>query len=362
MLFTTSYESEKSGLTHPNALEHNFSEIQQFSSTLNPNISMENASYNFSDKENFNSTSSAFLNWTYCFYYLTATPNHALFQIANVFLFLSYLAPVGVHGLLFLRSCLMLGSLFFALWGWIVLCAFDTFLWNAVFTLINFIHVIILLYILRPVKFNRKLEEIYKELFQPLRVSRHQFKRIVHCMREIKSLKPKDPYCVENVTKVDRLSLVISGRLVVSQNGRPLHIVDNKQFLDSPEWFGVCTNDTYQVSITALEESQVLVWHRDKLKLSICNDSFLQAVFDNILGKDVVKKLLLVSETSCNGNGFYVCEDVVAETTKLLAKSKNKPGQTGLSVLLSRQVKNRETNVWTLAKKGHGDVDAETSV
>lgn len=71
--------------------------------------------------------------------------------------------------------------------------------------------------------------------------------------------------------------------------------------------------------------------------MSISNDTFLQAVFDNILGKDVVKKLLLVSETSCNGVGLYVCEDVVAETTKLL--SKNKQGQTGLSVLLSRQVK-----------------------
>lgn len=36
-------------------------------------------------------------------------------------------------------------------------------------------------------------------------------------------------------------------RLVVSQHGHALHIVDSKQFLDSPEWFGVCTNDTYQV-------------------------------------------------------------------------------------------------------------------
>lgn len=44
-----------------------------------------------------------------------------------------------------------------------------------------------------------------------------------------------------------------------------------------------------------MEESRVLIWHRDKLKLSIITDQFLQAVFDHILGRDVVKKLMQVS-------------------------------------------------------------------
>lgn len=103
-------------------------------------------------------------------------------------------------------------------------------------------------------------------------------------------------------------------RLVVSQNGRALHIVFPHQFLDSPEWFGVSTDEyfqviflnfcftviilivnTQQVSITAMEDARVLLWHRDKLKLSIITDQFLQAVFDHILGRDVVKKLMQVS-------------------------------------------------------------------
>jgi hypothetical protein len=44
-----------------------------------------------------------------------------------------------------------------------------------------------------------------------------------------------------------------------------------------------------------MEEARVLLWHRDKLKLSIITDQFLQAVFDHILGRDVVKKLMQVS-------------------------------------------------------------------
>lgn len=46
----------------------------------------------------------------------------------------------------------------------------------------------------------------------------------------------------------------------------------------------------------AMEESRVLIWHRDKLKLSIMAEPFLQTVFDHILGRDVVKKLMQVTQ------------------------------------------------------------------
>lgn len=48
----------------------------------------------------------------------------------------------------------------------------------------------------------------------------------------------------------------------------------------------------------AMEESRVLIWHRDKLKLSIMTEPFLQVVFDHILGRDVVKKLMQVTQVS----------------------------------------------------------------
>lgn len=56
----------------------------------------------------------------------------------------------------------------------------------------------------------------------------------------------------------------------------------------------------------AMEESRVLIWHRDKLKLSIITEPFLQTVFDHILGRDVVKKLMQVTQVSTNvRHGFY---------------------------------------------------------
>lgn len=86
--------------------------------------------------------------------------NHIYFQLANTFFFLSYLAPNGTYGILYLRCTLMIGCVFFALWGWAVLCSFDAFLWNATFVAINFVQVCVLLYHLRPVKFTREVEEV----------------------------------------------------------------------------------------------------------------------------------------------------------------------------------------------------------
>uniref|UniRef100_U5EPS9 Putative popeye domain protein n=1 Tax=Corethrella appendiculata TaxID=1370023 RepID=U5EPS9_9DIPT len=168
-------------------------------------------------------------------------------------------------------------------------------------------------------------------------------------MKLVRSLKYQEVYAQEKVTKVDSLSLVLSGKLVVSQNQKALHIVFPHQFLDSPEWFGVSTDDYFQVSIMSMEESRVLIWHRDKLKLSIMAEPFLQAVFDHILGRDVVKKLMQVtqvSETMAQSNGFissgYNTEDA-EDKPMLVMKNKNSDnGGHGITALINRQLQDEQ--------------------
>ncbi|KAG4077758.1 hypothetical protein HA402_011187, partial [Bradysia odoriphaga] len=189
-------------------------------------------------------------------------------------------------------------------------------------------------------KTQNSLNAIYSSLFQPLRVSRYQFKKILSCMKLIRSLRYQEVYAQEKVSKIDSLSLVLSGKLVVSQNQKALHIVFSNQFLDSPEWFGVSTDDFSQVSITAMEDSRILIWHRDKLKLSIMEEPFLQTVFDHILSRDVVKKLMQVtqvSETMAASNGFLPGEyDDLRDKPMMLMKKGSSDGH-GITALISRQ-------------------------
>ena len=87
----------------------------------------------------------------------------------------------------------------------------------------------------------------------------------------------------------------------MSQAGRALHLVNKNQFLDSPEWFGVTTDEYFQVeyfkanaslsnvfpqvSVTALEPCTLLTWHRDRVKFCLMEDAKLQAIFDHVVGR-----------------------------------------------------------------------------
>lgn len=86
--------------------------------------------------------------------------NHIYFQLANTFFFLSYLAPNGMYGMLYLRCTMLIGCVFFTLWAWVVQCFFDAVVWNILFVTINFIHMCVLLFYLRPVKFPKEVEEV----------------------------------------------------------------------------------------------------------------------------------------------------------------------------------------------------------
>ncbi|CRK90681.1 CLUMA_CG004380, isoform C [Clunio marinus] len=266
------------------------------------------------------------------------------YHIGCAFFLLAFLAPSHRLGAaLYMRCMLVFGCILFAMWSYLTECRPDVLLWSAIFILANLIHMVILICKLRPVKFDKEIEEVYVALFKPLRVSRRRFKKILSCLKAVRQLKHQEIYVQEKITKVDSLSLVLSGKFVVSQNQKALHIVFPHQFLDSPEYFGVSTDDYFQVSITAIDESKLLIWHRDKLKLSIITDEFLQVVFDHILGRDVVKKLMQVSqvsETMAQSNGFVTSHRAYDDDDKpmlLMKKSVDNQGN-GLTALINKQL------------------------
>ncbi|KAG0422701.1 hypothetical protein HPB47_001492 [Ixodes persulcatus] len=220
--------------------------------------------------------------------------NHYLFQTANFFLLLSYLIPGGPYALLQLRVVIGLGSFFFALWGYVILCAFDTLVWNALFTLINLVHICVLVRGMQRVSFTTELEAVFEDLFRPLGVMRHQFQGVAACVGETRELGDREVFAVQKVSRNDNLSLVVSGNLLVTENQRPLQQVGKYEFLESPEWFVVPESDLYQVTATALGACKVVVWKRETLRMALGEDSHLKAAFDELVGKAVARKLKAV--------------------------------------------------------------------
>ncbi|UYV79803.1 POPDC3 [Cordylochernes scorpioides] len=156
------------------------------------------------------------------------SPQHALFQLANICFCLSYAAPNTRRGILFLHGLLIIGFLLFSTWAWNIICAPAIFSWNFGFMILNMGQTLYILYTMRQVKFPAELEEIYAELFEPLKryicavvdssswymqVSRLLFKKLVGPENaQILSLHAGEAYAMRNLTKIDRLGLLLSGK------------------------------------------------------------------------------------------------------------------------------------------------------
>lgn len=222
--------------------------------------------------------------------------NHVYFQVANFLLFISYMAPSSLGGLIYLRVTLAGGLFFMALWGYAVLCALDTFLWSFICMWINVVHFLYLLWQQRPTKLEVEYEQLYRAVFEKMHVTRRQLLFLLSKSRGRHRVGYGEKMAEEGVNRLDTISLVLYGKFLVTQNGIPLHFVEQHEFIESPEWFVIGTNELSRVTVKALQDSCLLVWHRDVLRLKLMKNTFLQCVFDKLLGRDVVKKLLQVDE------------------------------------------------------------------
>lgn len=83
------------------------------------------------------------------------------YHIGCAFFLLAFLAPSHRHGAaLFMRCMFIFGSVLFAMWSYLSECRPDVLLWSAIFINANLIHLVTLICKLRPVKFDKEIEEV----------------------------------------------------------------------------------------------------------------------------------------------------------------------------------------------------------
>ncbi|XP_057306279.1 popeye domain-containing protein 3-like [Hydractinia symbiolongicarpus] len=223
--------------------------------------------------------------------------NQFLFQLANLFLVLTYFVkPNSLAGLMQLRFALMMAGLCFGIWGGAIICALDCLLWNIAFAIGNALHLIYLLVKTRPVKFVAEHELLYTKIFEPLGVKRFQYGRLVSLSKR-RTLKPQEYYAKRGVTEASHIGIVTSGSFTVQLEKSVIGHIDQLEFLDSPEWISTDRSTTYQVSILARTLCHVYVWRRDELMKLFKKDSMLKNVFDSLIGKDICKKLFSLHQS-----------------------------------------------------------------
>ncbi|KAG5330912.1 POPD1 protein, partial [Acromyrmex heyeri] len=237
-------------------------------------------------------------------------PQHILFQLANFCFALSYSAPSSKKGILFMHSVLIIGFMLLSGWAWHVICAPDIFSWNFSFLLLNIGQLVYIIYQMRPIRFDPELEEAYHTLFYPFKVSRIQFKRLVSPeFATIMSLHAGEAYAMQNLTRTDRLGLLLTGKVnVLNEINGFLHPILPCEFLDSPEFESsrASVDDKFKVSIIAASSCRYLYWQRSALEYLLVKETYLATVLTTLVARDIATKLYAMNNKIINNKGSHL--------------------------------------------------------
>ncbi|XP_028937260.1 popeye domain-containing protein 2 [Ornithorhynchus anatinus] len=223
----------------------------------------------------------------------------APYHLGNCFILLGYMGGGGPYGSLYTFGLLAAGFVCSALWAWLGACQPDLCAWSALLGLACLLQAAQLLYRLREETLREEFALLYEALGLPLRVPLPAYRELVRCCGErVLPLAPGQTYAVEGETPIDRLSLLLSGRVCVSQDGQFLHYVFPYQFLDSPEWESLRPSEegTFQVTLTAETDCGYVSWPRDGLNALLGRERYVARLFSALLGHDICEKLYALND------------------------------------------------------------------
>jgi hypothetical protein len=145
------------------------------------------------------------------------------------------------------------------------------------------------------VKLDKDAEKIYLNFFKSKGVSRNLFNNIIFKnIYEIQNLEKGDIYCVQNLTHINKLSLLFSGRIAVIRDEIVINELTDLTFIDSAEWFITSKKGEtplYRVTILALEKSTLFIWDIYLMRKLLAKEPSLEAVVNRIIGEDAIKRV-----------------------------------------------------------------------
>ncbi|RZF37653.1 hypothetical protein LSTR_LSTR003064 [Laodelphax striatellus] len=207
---------------------------------------------------------------------------HNLYQLSNICFAAAFVLPRSFKpSVLLVRALLSIGFLTSAIWAGVHICSPDIFAWNALLSLANLIHLVVLTCRFLPPALSLELTELYMRLFKPLKVTKKHFKELTR-EATLCSLAAGESYALEDATPADeRLSILLR----VTCDNMHLHYINCHQFIDSPEWEASheTSDELFQVTITAEEDCLYLCWPKLRLDRVLRHRPMLQTVLSNLI-------------------------------------------------------------------------------
>ncbi|KAK3572144.1 hypothetical protein QTP86_022228 [Hemibagrus guttatus] len=234
-------------------------------------------------------------------------PEGSFFHLANILLVLGFMGGSGFYGLIYMFSFMSLGFLCYSFWAWSNPCTTDSFSWAFVLFVISVAQVVHVSYRLRCVTFDKDFQDLYGCMFKKLGVSLSHFGKIISCCeQEIHTIEKEHYFAVEGKTPIDKLSVLLSGRIRVTVNGEFLHYIYPFQFLDSPEWDSLRPSEegVFQVTLRADDRCTYVAWRRKKLYLLFAKHRYIAKIFALVVRNDIADKLYSLNDRALDAQGF----------------------------------------------------------
>ncbi|XP_026883015.2 popeye domain-containing protein 3 [Electrophorus electricus] len=234
-------------------------------------------------------------------------PEGSVFHLAYIFLALGFMGGSGFYGLLYMFTFLTFGFFCSSVWAWSDACTTESFSWAFSLFVICVGQVVHVAYRLRSVTFNKEFQDLFGSMFKKLGVSLSQFGKIVACCDEqIHTLEKEHYFAIEDKTPIDKLSVLLSGKVRVTVNGEFLHYVYPFQFLDSPEWDSLRPSEegVFQVTLRADNRCRYVTWRRKKLYLLFAKHRYIAKIFALVVRNDIADKLYSLNDKTFDSRGF----------------------------------------------------------
>lgn len=234
-------------------------------------------------------------------------PEGSIFHLANILLVLGFMGGSGFYGLLYMFCFLTLGFFCYSISAWSDPCTTDSFSWTFALFFLCLAQVIHVSYRLRSVTFDKDFQDLYEYMFKKLGVSLIHFGKIVTCCeKDIHTIEKDHCFAMEGKTAIDKLSVLISGRIRVTVNGEFLHYIYPFQFLDSPEWDSLRPSEegVFQVTLRADYRCRYVAWRRKKLFLLFAQHRYIAKIFALLVRNDIAEKLFSLNDKAFDSRGF----------------------------------------------------------
>ncbi|XP_046891211.1 popeye domain-containing protein 3 isoform X1 [Hypomesus transpacificus] len=207
-------------------------------------------------------------------------PETSVFHLANMLLVLGFMGGSGFYGLLYLYSFLAVGFFCSSIWAWSDPCTTDTFLWSFVLFAACVGQVVHVAYRLRNVTFEKEFQDLYNYMFKKLGVSLVHFGKIVVCCEgDIHTIEKDHCFAVEGKTSIDKLSVLVSGRIRV-------------------------TEGIFQVTLRADNQCRYIAWRRKKLYLLFARHRYIAKIFALVVRNDIADKLYSLNDKAFDSGGI----------------------------------------------------------